>query len=179
MPPTTPDDVPPESLAELMEFDPDPRTVWRPQELSAVFRALLETPVRLELGKVGAAAVEQDGGADALEQPLRPVTFADLLHGPAPSLAVLRLVKEFAKSARHDAESHLPTEVASALYCLSIVAGGLRCGRLITSMDDRDLRRNVEWALARPWIDDASRALLREAQVRLFGGPGGLPGHRS
>jgi hypothetical protein len=93
-------------------------------------------------------------------------TFADLLSHPGPPLELVRLMKDYAKAARHDGS--LPLEVATLLYYTSLSLARLRCGQSITDLDDVALRSGLEWGARRAWADELVRSILEE-QVRAFG----------
>jgi len=38
---------------------------------------------------------------------------------------------------------------------------------VITTLNDRELRVGIEWAIAEPWVDERTRSLLCEASVAL------------
>jgi hypothetical protein len=96
-------------------------------------------------------------------------SFGDLLYHPNPLPELLELAKEFAKEHRADAESPLPREVATVLYYASIAAALARCGRRITRHDDATLRKGFQWGCEQPWVDEATRGLLREGLQQVGG----------
>jgi hypothetical protein len=59
-------------------------------------------------------------------------------------------------------EDEMPKEIAAVLYFAAIVVALRRCGARITRLSDGELRAGVEWVLAQPWIDPATRALFAE-----------------
>lgn len=101
-------------------------------------------------------------------------TFGDLLRHPAPPVALLKLVKEFAKMSRRLGRRQLPPEVASMLYYLSIGIALFRCGHRLTLLSDPELREGFRWASAQPWADEATRDLLCRADACIGSG---VPGH--
>ena len=162
-----PQDVPPASLAELIELDVEPRRVWRADELGAVLLHELSLPLSVALGELTLGAVEEPGG-DA-EFSLRPTSLGTLLHHPHPPLELLQRVKDAAKTARHDPRSQMPEDVAAVLYAMAIAAALLRHGRRITAMTHQGIRESLAWAASRPWLDIASRRLLCQAQDHIAG----------
>ena len=163
-----PHDVPPASMADLIDLDVQPQRVWRASEVGEVFRHELATPLATELdgansaaGDAGMGAREDTGGAG--------LTVGDLLHQPHPPLALLLRLKDFAKRARHDPQSHLPEDVAAAVYALALAAALARHGRRISSMGDGALAAHFAWAAGRPWLDRVSLQLLRDAAQALHG----------
>jgi hypothetical protein len=89
-------------------------------------------------------------------------SFGELLHHRNPLPELLELAKEFAKECRTEVESPLPRALATVLYYASIAAALARCGRRITHHDDATLRQGFQWGCAQPWVDEATRELLRE-----------------
>jgi len=146
-----------------------PARVWRPQELGAVFRHQMAAPVSVDLAGLGP---EVSGKlrtlADASGLLLK--NFQDLFQHPDPPVELLELVKQFAKANRGQPESALPTEVATALYYLSIAAALVRLGQRITALSDEDLRRGFLIVIGQEWLDAVSRELLEAAQKQLPGG---------
>ena|SRR5438093_9732349 len=152
----------PKRLAALLEIDQVPARVWRLDELTAIFKHQLAAPVQLDLAE-GTA-----GNAPALPSAFPEIrTFDELFHYPKPPIELLKSVKEFAKANRDHPASALPREIATALYYGSIVVARWRCGEVITTLNDEELRAGIEWAIAQPWVDERTRSLLREASVAL------------
>ena len=149
----------PGMLSRLMALDADEGRGWSAKELGDILRHQLRAPLLFDLGKLSPAGeVElrhfaQAGG--------RIENFGDLLHHPAPPVELLSLVKEFGKSGRTGATG-LPQEIATVLYYASIAAALVRHGRRITRMEDKPLRDGLKWAAEQPWVDDATRLVLKE-----------------
>ena len=149
----------PAMLSWLMALDGEVGRGWSEKELGDILRHQLRAPLLFDLGKLSPAGeVElrhfaQAGG--------RIENFGDLLHHPAPPVELLSLVKEFGKSGRTGATG-LPQEIATVLYYASIAAALVHHGRRITRMDDKPLRDGLKWAADQPWVDDATRRVLRE-----------------
>lgn len=154
--------IDPAALARMLEL---PLSSADPAEL---LRHLLTAPVPLDLGALDA---ELAGRARtwAEGQGLVLKSFGDLLHHPNPLPELLELLKEFAKDNRSDAESPLPREVATVLYYASIAVALSRCGRRITRHDDATLRQGFQWGCDQPWVDEATRGLLRDGTQALAG----------
>jgi hypothetical protein len=134
----------------------------------------LTAPVPLDLGAVDAALAGR-ARAWAEGQGLVLKSFGDLLHHPNPLPELLELAKEFAKEHRTDPESPLRREVATVLYYASIAVALARCGRRITRHDDATLVQGFRWGREQPWVDEATRGLLREG-LRALGGADDPPG---
>ena len=149
MQPSSADNSGPDALASMLDIDGDTGPAWTGQELEAVLRHQLAAPLRADLGARASAAEAT-------------TTFQDLLHHPAPPVELLTAAKEFAKACRNDPRSGLPSEVAAVLYFAAIVVARRRCGATITQLSPEELRAGVEWVLAQPWVDAATRRLFDE-----------------
>ena len=89
-------------------------------------------------------------------------TFKDLLTHPNPPVAVLTMVKEYAKASMDHPSSSLPRPIASAMYYAAIVVARLRCNQMLTQLDDASLLKGLQWALDKPWLGQTLRPLLEE-----------------
>jgi hypothetical protein len=152
-------------LAALMKAAREPTGLWRPDELSAIFRHQMAAPVLTELGRPPGAGRELNELSKGQGAPVR--TFSDLLFHPAPPMELLKLTKDFAKANMDHPESGLPSEIAAALYYLSIAAAAVRLDARISQLNEADLRRSLSWLKDQPWIDDKTRALLAAALEKL------------
>ncbi|HUI06909.1 MAG TPA: protein kinase [Verrucomicrobiae bacterium] len=160
----------PTSLARMMDLDTGTKHDWHPQELGSILRHQLDSPLAFDLGNF---APESKGMLEAIAPSANfPVnTFGDLLRHPHPPLGALKIMKEFAKANRDNPEGTFPTEVAAAVYYAAIAVALTRCGQRITSLDDDALRQGMEWVIAQPWVDEATRSLLRDALTLVGSGP--------
>lgn len=114
------------------------------------------------------------GGNGGAPERLRPVlealkTFAKRVHhavrpGPAE-------VGDDPIDRARRAHSMTP-EVAQALYNLAWALALVRCGERIVSLEPSQLRKNLDWLLGQPWLDDRVKPTLLEARERLAGRPG-------
>jgi hypothetical protein len=147
-------------MADLIDLDVRPQRVWGPSDFGALFLHELDTPLGVELDGIGQAATS-DGRVGVLGT--GRMTVGQLLHHSAPPLDLLVRLKDLAKRARHDPQSHLPEDVAAALYAAAIAAALLRHGRRITAMSSAALSTHLAWAAKRPWLDPATRDILAEA----------------
>jgi RNA polymerase sigma-70 factor (ECF subfamily) len=143
----------------------------QPADPAALLQHVLTAPVPLDLSAVD-AALAGSARAWAEGQGLVLRSFGDLLHHPNPLPELLELAKEFAKENRTDPESPLPREVATVLYYASIAVALARCGRRITRHDDATLGQGFRWGCEQPWVDEATRGLLREG-LRVLGASAG------
>ena len=155
----------PGQVAAVMGLGDAPARVWRPEELAAVFRHQMAAPVWVDLGALSPGAAGKLVRINRLDGRIR--SFRDLFQHPAPPSELLELVKDFAKLNRDQPESVLPTEVATALYFLSIAAALVRLQRRITALSDEQLREGFVWALRQDWLDEQARGLLVSASAKL------------
>lgn len=160
-------------LSRLVDSTADDPMLWLPEEFGVIFRHQLTAPLRADLAGLDPQLGEKLANLRMPDgQPV--ATFGDLLRHPAPPVALLELVKEFAKSCRQPGQRQLPPEVASMLYYLSIGIALCRCGHRLSSLSDPALREGFRWASAQPWADETTRNLLCLAEACI--GPD-VPGH--
>ena len=159
-----PENADPGRLAMLLSVDDDAGGVqWRPEEFAAVWRHQLASPVRVELSVTG----QSHSGRSAPPTMPPGLTVGELLHHPSPAADLLDALRELAKSSATESADALPRDVARVLYFATIVAGVLRCGRRLTSLDDDSLRRGIEWSLTQEWLDPPTRQLFSDGHARL------------
>jgi hypothetical protein len=161
----------PKSLAALLKASGEGVRLWRPEELTAIFRHQMSAPVLVDLGGYDpGTAARLKRLSDA--QSLLLKSFSDLFHHPAPPLELLELTKDFAKANMDHAQSSLPGEVAAALYYTSIAAALVRLGARITRLADAELRRGLLWTSDQVWLDAETKQLLLQAAAKFApGGP--------
>jgi hypothetical protein len=148
-------------LAKLMSLDANEVRVWQTEELGAIWRHQLQSPLEFDLTTVDADAKTTLATLSATAESW-PRTFGDLLRHPHPPMGLLRLTKDFGKLHRNDPASPLPREIATVLYFAGIVLALTRCGQRISRLDDQFLRAGVEWVIAQPWLDEPTRSLVGE-----------------
>ena len=153
-------------LARLFEFAMGEPTDWDEEELGDVLRHQLKTSLLADLRPL-ASEIDALGLVTVSSAMPPPDTFDDLLGHPKPNLALLRLAKDFAKTADNRLEDPLPTAVARALYISIIAAAIVRHAEKISVMSDAELRSGFEWILAREWITEPLRQLARNALAEL------------
>jgi hypothetical protein len=161
----------PKDLANLIADDDIGERIWNPDELADILKHQLTAPLHVDLSRVGGAAGRLRELAEGRGLVLK--SFGDLLRHPQPPVALLKLMKDFAKACRLGRGSALPREISSVIYFTSIIAAMTRCSRRITRLDDNALRAAIEWALAQPWLDETSRAVFTEGRQFLAGHAGG------
>ena len=148
----------PGDLIDLARPASEARAMWSAQDLAAIWRHQLATQIADEIPGAVAAATGS------------PSSFAEVLRDPRPPVELLRAVKDYAKQLEHDESRPVPREIAWALYLAAVVAARARCGQRITSTDDAAVRQWVDWAVAQPWVDEQTRAL-----IATFARQGGAP----
>ncbi len=157
---------PPKSLAAFLAAGEERARLWEPEELGAVFRHQMSAPILVDLGGMDpAAAARLKTLGDA--QGLLLKSFLDLFSHPVPPIELLMLTKDFAKGNMEHPGSALPNEVAAVLYYASIAAALARLGRRISRLGDAELKRGLEWARGRPWVETQIARLLDEALQKL------------
>ena len=147
----------PQRVAAVMALDASP-VQWKPQELAAIFRHQMTAPLLVDLGAMDPALAGQFRAlAEGSGLLLR--SFGQLFQHPEPPLELLRMVKEFAKRNLDQPGSALPSQIASALYYLSIAAALVRWGERISSLSDADLAEGFRWDRAQ----DSSQRIVVSA----------------
>ena len=166
------DDATPERLAELLHGEMAAPVAWTPRDLEAIYRHQLATPLQLELGAMAPDEAKQLAAtADAHALLLRSI--GDLLHHPRPPVALLAMLKDFAKRLMEHPLSALPHDVAALLYWASIAAGLRHGGMRLTSLDDGRLITGLQWAASQPWVDPPTAEMIRAAVAALRAGGAG------
>jgi hypothetical protein len=157
---------PPKSIAAFLAAGSERVRLWRPDELSAIFRHQMSAPILVDLGGFDpATALRLKTLSDA--QSLLLKSFSDLFHHPVPPLELLSLTKDFAKANMDHPDSSLPQEVAAVLYYASIATALVRLDSRITQLKDEELKRGLSWAGQLPWLDGQTRELLGKAMEKL------------
>jgi hypothetical protein len=158
------DKTAPPQLAQMLSIDPAFAEAWRPEELAAILRHQLETPIESDLLETDDASAA-DGGAVGARMKM---TYGELLASPQPPLALLERAKRFAKACRSHPDGPLPPEVATVLYFACIVVARTRCnGARISALDDATLSQGLRWALSQHWVDRAIRELFESGLAQL------------
>ena len=187
----------PKQLASLIGDDDIGERIWHADELAAILRHQLTSPLHVDLGGIAHRSRRRKSaqtGNSPAEGPekLAPTNVGDYGHSPAsqlqqaaearglvlksfgdllqhrqPPVGLLKLMKDFAKACRLGQPSAMPREISSVIYFASIIAAMTRGSRRITRLDNTALRQAVDWALAQPWLEDTTRALFLEGQQYL------------
>jgi hypothetical protein len=156
----------PKSLAAFMAAGAERARLWRPDELSAIFRHQMAAPILVDLAGFDPAVA---GRLKKLTQAqsLLLSSFLDLFLHESPPVELLSLTKDFAKANMEHPESSLPNEVAAVLYYAAIAAALARLDERISQLPDPDLRRGMAWAKEQSWVDPQIRQLLAKAISKL------------
>jgi RNA polymerase sigma-70 factor (ECF subfamily) len=125
---------------------------WTEDELSAIWRHLLSTPLCEVISVPPTAACGRSREC-----------LGDLLSSSSPDVAQLRQLKNYARTLVRDGGEALPPDIASALYYLAIAAALVRCGERITKSSGHVLSHG--WAIlqSRPMISSELRLLMARA----------------
>ena len=157
---------PPKSLAAFLAAGQECARLWRPEELGAIFRHQMSAPILVDLGGFDpATAARLKTVSDA--QSLLLKSFLDLFLHPVPPVELLTLTKDFAKGNMEHPDSSLPNDVAAVLYYVSIGVAFVRLDRRISQLSDAELKRGLEWAKGKPWVEPQIQVLLDEALQKL------------
>jgi len=160
------------NFAELFGLAESETASWTDEELASVFQHQMNASLAVDLcmmlppGTAGIAELCQACGG-------RLLTFADLTVHPRPSMVLLLLLKDFAKVTR--ADGTLPKAVATLLYCLAQSLAMIRLGQSPTRLDERHMRKALDWAVSLVWIDAATRGVLEQALQSLEPEAGDAP----
>jgi len=162
--PGTPPDL--KRLGEVLAIGSFPAPSWTPHELGAILRHQLATPLEVEVAGMEpwqASKLRMVCDADQL----LIKSLGDVLNHTHPPVALLVLLKDFAKRLMEHPDGVLPREVAGVIYWTTIAAAQCKCGQRISRLAERQLLEGFAWALAQPWIEPAISDLLRQAASHL------------
>ena len=166
------DDAAPERLAKLLGSDQTTQPSWSVQEIEAIFRHQLGTPLQVELATLpDAEVISLTALADS--QGLLLKSIGDLLNHPHPPVKLLAMLKDFAKRLMEHPDSPLPREVASLLYWSAIASGLSRGNVRLTSLDTEQLLAGLRWAASQPWVEKPILELIRSAEASVLARGGG------
>ena len=149
-------------LGRLFELGLGEPIHWSDEELADILRHELRSSL---LGELKPLASQIESLGLVYSSPGVPPlnTFEDLLNHPNPNPVLLRIAKDFAKTADNRFDHDLPPAVATALYMCLIAAGIVRGIGKITLMDDSELRIGLEWVQKQAWIEESKRRLAADA----------------
>jgi hypothetical protein len=153
-------------LAALMATSEERARLWRPDELAAIFKHQISTPMLVDLGSFNPRTANKLKIVSE-SQGLLLKSFSDLFHHPAPPVELLELVKDFAKANLDHPESGLPAEIASALYYISIASALVHLDKRISKLQNAELLRGLNWTREQAWLDEATKQLLARAMAMI------------
>jgi hypothetical protein len=156
-------------LASLLATGEERGKLWRADELAAIFRHQMSSPMLVDLGTFDSRTAARLRTLSEA-QGLLLKSFGDLFHHPTPIIELLELVKDFAKANLDHPDSGLPGEIAAALYFTSIAAAIVRLNARISQLGDVDLQRGFRRTMAQTWLDDPTKELLAQALAKVSGG---------
>lgn len=156
----------PRAVSTLLEFEEVRRpAVWSDDELQAMLRHQLAAPLCISLGVLSGEMAHQLRETTPRLDPL--LSLSQLLAHPHPPVALLVLVKRFAKICRGDLDNPLPGELVMLMYYASIAVAQVRADQRISELPAAELRRGLRWIVAQPWVEPATRELLMAAMGHL------------
>lgn len=148
---------------------------WQPDELGAVLRHQLESPLEFEIvldrQSLVAGGVPDGNARDEDNSGQGLLTVGELLRTPHPPVAILEQLKAFAKAQAVDPCHVIPQEIAVLLYYAAIVAALLRCDCRITELDTESLRFGLTRLLECTWLDEMTRGLFTQGLCALSNSP--------
>jgi len=161
--------VDPQRLDKVMGLGTDETILWEPEELGVILRHQLDARIEEEFTIMG-EGVEQEA-AELCSSCSPPVaTFAQLFSHTSPPVALLKLLKKFARACRDHPDRPLPGKVAAVLYLASIVTARVKCAARISKMDDATLAESIAWAVGLDWLDTSTRGLFNQGLAAIRGG---------
>jgi hypothetical protein len=94
-------------------------------------------------------------------------SLSDVLRHPQAPVELLKAIREAVQQRRSAAEEKVADRVLNAVE-QACIAAALAChGQRITSKADHRLLEHLGWLAKRPWVDEPTRQLARQAVARL------------
>jgi hypothetical protein len=156
----------PRKLADMLCPGTSAALQWRDEDLRDHLRMQLAAAMDVDLSSLKAHEAHSLR-AVAESRGLVLKSFSDLFQHPAPPVALLKLVKDYAKANLTHPDSPIPQDVARLLYYASSAAALIRWGDGISAMSRVELRRGFEWALQRTWVDEGTKRIFSDALTHL------------
>jgi len=154
----------------LIDLDDAIPKLWRDDDLAAMFRHQLATPLEFDLGQQMPQVLRDlrtsAEGAAAACRTFRQILLDDATGVVTPD-AVLEAIKNYGKSLGRHRDSVVPREIGKLLYFCAIAAARVRSGTQISDLPSPALESGLRWAMQQPWIDDPSRQLLAAAMLTI------------
>ena len=153
-------------LGKLMSLSGSNAGAWSNEDLASILSHQLRVPLAVDLTQVDAPEpARRELAARIARNP--DETFAAVLFSPNPPLEILSTIKDFAKLLRSGPDAPIPAEVATMIYYAAIAAALAQKNHRLSELGDAELRKGLDWARGRKWIDATMRELLDTACARL------------
>jgi hypothetical protein len=151
-------------LARILGATESGEGCWLPEDLPDLVRHQWEAAIDFDLAETRCENREKTLTSAARS---RIRTIGDLLLHPAPSLALLKLAKDFFKVKAKGSKDQRPErQVAYLFYLLVILAARTRLGADISRLTDEELEQGIKWSLDQAWLQDEARQLMVELSRR-------------
>lgn len=160
----------PRKLAELMSLDSRPLMEWKLEELPSILKHQWAAPLHPDLSQIDPALetrLEQAKQSSARQWRC----FADILEESQVPLEVLQILLDFAKASWTHPHRPMPQAIAQVMYYACIAKAWTGHQSIIGGLEERHVRRGIEWALSLPWLDEATRQVFAEARQRVNPAP--------
>jgi hypothetical protein len=158
--------APSHRLAAMLDAD-DLSHDWTSDELAAIYRHQVSTPLEVELA--GLPAAKRLVMMEFLGSARSATILAVLRHVDAPVEALV-LLKDYAKACRDHPASPVPRAIATSLYWLAVAAAHARRRQVISSLDSSAMAAGYRWTLDQPWVESPERSVLESALALVQGG---------
>jgi hypothetical protein len=146
-------------LSELLDLRAPSAHKWPEADLRAMLEHLLSAPLPLALGVRPGHVEPLLNGAS-----LPPAfTLGDLYDHPAPPAALLRLVKDLAKSGANDPCSSLPADLLLLIYYAAVALARVRGVAGVSTIKAEPLERGMAWGAGLSWATPKFRSLFQTA----------------
>ncbi len=145
-------------MVELIDLQPEPRELWNHSEYRAVLDHLLSAKVLPDFARI----LSELKDAQPTFELNADLTFGQALYNSESPIALLNLIKDFAKFHWHSQNSGLPKEVAMVMYYAAIAAGLPRGRDAITTLPQESIKNGFGWVLAPDWVNDEIRSIIKE-----------------
>ena len=148
------------ALNQILEQASTGGSTWSEKDLRDMLEHQLAVPLATDLVPV----VDDAEATLTMEATIAdmPESFGDLLAHPEPSIAILRLLKDFAKDLLNREQQEMPKDFLRVLYYAAIVTGLVKRQKRISSLNDSSLRKGCDWCLKQPWITAELRSLFMD-----------------
>ncbi len=155
-------------LASLFQAE---RELFSAAELGAMLAHQWASPLSFHWGRLD-ERLAREAARMTEEERASVRTFGDLLGHPRPPLALLVLVKEFAKQLLKRRETVVPRPLASVLYFTAIAAAQAPKSEKVTDLDEEGVRQGISWALNQAWVGEPCRGILEKGLRAMDGSTG-------